>query len=112
MTGSKTIEKNALHDYNESVVKGVEAGVAFLKKWPQLGFTFNTNAQGGLVLGPQPANVATIIAEIDKACGGLSLSSANLVFGQLVNDAIEQERWVTRFKIGDQHITEITPVVG
>lgn len=106
------VEHDAQRLYNEGIVKAAEAGKAFMEEWPQLSFLFNTNSEGGLNLGSQPPATVNIVAKMDEACDGLSLSSINVVFDRLKNEAVEAGRRVTRYKIGSQHITEISPVVS
>lgn len=105
-------ENDADRSYNEGVVKATEAGKNFIAEWPQISFIFNTNSEGGLNLGPQNPSVVNLVERMDNSCSGLSLSSVNMVFGRLQNEAIEAGRRVTRYKIGSQHVTEITPVIS
>ena len=106
------VENDAQRSYNEGVVKATEAGIEFMAEWPQLSFIFNTNSEGSLNLGPQTPSVVNMVAKMDAACNGLSLSSINIAFDKLKNEAVEAGRRVTRYKIGTQHVTEISPVVS
>ena len=112
MTGQHYVADDAQRSYNESVVKAAAAGMEYLEKWPQLAFLFNTNSEGGLTLPQQPENVKNLLAGMNDACGGMSMSSANIAFGQLQDSAINNGRRVSRYKNGSQYITEISPVIS
>ena len=96
--------------YNEDIEFAVKAGSAYLKANDNLGFVFNTNSKGGLDTPVQPPTGEVLIKIMDRVSGGFSISSANLAFGQLIDAAIESGRRVVRYKNGEQHITEISPL--